>query len=148
MTRAERKRLVAEILRELCRTGRMNKSRDFCQHGSTSVYWHSIRVAYYSLCLAEFLHLMEHRDELIRGALLHDYFLYDWHEKDKSHRLHGFHHPKTALHNASEDFALSELEENIISRHMFPLLPAPPTRAESWIVCLVDKGCSIYEMIA
>lgn len=147
MTKAERKRFVAGALRKLCREGRMNESRAFCQHGNTAVYWHSIRVAYYSLCLAEFLHLTRHKEELIYGALLHDYFLYDWHEKDKSHRLHGFHHPRTALKNASEDFTLSELEKNIILRHMFPLIPVPPTRMESWIVCLVDKGCSIYEII-
>lgn len=145
MKRAEQKRLIAEVVRELCRQGRMSSSREFCQHGETSVYLHSIRVAYYSLILAELLHLTQHRRELVRGALLHDYFLYDWHEKDSSHRLHGFHHPKTALRNASQDFVLSRLEEDIIVKHMFPLVPVPPTRLESWIVCMVDKGCSLYE---
>ena len=29
---------------------------------------------------------------LIRGALLHDYFLYDWHKSDQGHRLHAFFH--------------------------------------------------------
>lgn len=147
MREADRKRLVAEQMLKLCREGRIQQSRQFIQHGGTSVYVHSLRVAYCSLVLADFIHLQRHRRELIRGALLHDYFLYDWHEKDKSHNLHGFRHPFTALRNAERDFILSRRERNIIIRHMFPLIPIPPTCLEGWIVCIVDKGCSIYEIL-
>ena len=131
----------------LRKKGRIQQTRQFIQHGSTTVYDHSVRVAYYSLVLAELLHLQEHQQELIRGALLHDYFLYDWHEKDKSHNLHGFRHPYTALENADKDYHLSKRERNIIVRHMFPLIPIPPVFMEGWIVCMVDKGCSIYETV-
>lgn len=146
MEAAKRKRMVAEQMWELCRKGRILQSRRFIQHGSTSVYSHSFRVAYCSLVFADLLHLQRHQRELIRGALLHDYFLYDWHEKDRSHNLHGFRHPFTALRNADRDFMLSQRERNIIIRHMFPLIPIPPTCLEGWIVCMVDKGCSIYEI--
>ena len=84
----------------------------------------------------------------MRGALLHDYFLYDWHEKDPEHRLHGFHHPSTALKRASEDFRLSELERDIILHHMFPLTLFPPRSREAMIVCVVDKWCGIYETVS
>lgn len=146
MSSADRKRFIAKHVRNLSQNGRMQRSRNFIQHGSTSVYEHSIRVAYYSLSLAERLHLDRNRQELVRGALLHDYFLYDWHEKDRSHNLHGFRHPFTALRNAEMDFVLSKRERNIILRHMFPLIPLPPSCLEGWIVCMVDKGCSIYEV--
>lgn len=146
MSSADRKRFIARHVRNLSQNGRMQRSRNFIQHGSTSVYEHSIRVAYYSLSLAERLHLDRNRQELVRGALLHDYFLYDWHEKDRSHNLHGFRHPFTALRNAEADFKLSKRERNIILRHMFPLIPLPPSCLEGWIVCMVDKGCSIYEV--
>lgn len=43
-------------------------------------------------------------------------FLYDWHQKDPSHRLHGFHHPKTALGNAQRDYHLNWKEK--ISSHV------------------------------
>ena len=82
---------------------------------------------------------------LVRGALLHDYFLYDWHQKDPSHRLHGFRHPKTALGNAQRDYYLNWKENNIIARHMFPLIPVPPQCREAWIVCLADKLCALGE---
>lgn len=59
----------------------MNKERHFTQHRGTSVYEHSIGVAYTSYFIASHLPFRFDEQALIRGALLHDYFLYDWHEK-------------------------------------------------------------------
>lgn len=127
--------------------GRLKKEKEYMQHGSTSVYEHSVKVAYISLCLAKWLHLKVNPVSLMRGALLHDYFLYDWHEKDRSHRLHGFRHASTALRNAERDFQLNEVEKNIIARHMFPLNPIPPKYKEAWVVCLADKYCAFLETV-
>ena len=77
--------------------------------------------------------------------LRHDYFLYDCHENDPSHRLHGFTHPKRALINATADWNLSDRTQNIILRHMFPLTPVPPACREAWLVCLADKVCALAE---
>lgn len=118
---------------------------EYVQHGNTSCLYHSVAVAYYSLALVNIFKIRCDRKSLVTGALLHDYFLYDWHENDASHRLHGFRHPKTALNNACRDYSLNEIEKNIISRHMFPLIPIPPRHIEGVIVCLVDKVCSLYE---
>lgn len=115
----------------------------FCQHGDTTCLLHSVAVAYYSSRLANWLGIRFHRKELLRGALLHDYFLYDWH--DHTHRFHGFTHPRTALQNAQRDFILTGIEKDIILKHMFPLTFSPPACRESILVCLVDKGCSLYE---
>lgn len=115
------------------------------QHGDTTVLLHCLAVAYFSLKIAKTLRLRCDRNSLVRGALLHDYFLYDWHIPDKSHKLHGFHHPARALSNAKNDFELTRTEEDIIAHHMFPLTPIPPQSREAMLVCLVDKGCGIYE---
>ena len=88
---------------------------------------------------------MYKRQALIRGALLHDYFLYDWHDKANGHHWHGFTHPGTALHNASEDWKLTPVEREIIKKHMFPLTPIPPTCREALLVCLADKICAAKE---
>ena len=125
----------------------LGRIADYPQHGSTSRLMHSVAVAYYSYCLAKATGLSFHWEELVRGALLHDYFLYDWHQKDKSHSWHGFRHADAALKNAKEDFELSFIEENIIERHMFPLNPKPPACREAWIVCIADKYCAIKEII-
>ena len=94
------------------------------------------------------LNIRIHIRQMIRGALLHDYFLYDWHKQEVPHRFHGFTHPKTALRNAERDFDLSERECDIISKHMFPLTLVPPMHRESWIVSMADKYCALRETFA
>lgn len=136
---------IRNMIYELEEQGRFEREKDFYQHGNTSVYAHSIRVAELSLQMAERLPMQVDKKSLIRGALLHDYFLYDWHEPDPSHRLHGFTHPSTAWRNACNDFYLNEKEQNIIRRHMFPLVPIPPACREAWIVCVADKYCALCE---
>ena len=142
---------VELIARELESRGRFGLTRSFIQHGDVSVHAHVRSVARASVAIAGTLGRMGiHVDwrSLIRGALLHDYFLYDWHDADPSHRLHGFTHPSTALARAEEDFDLTDRERNIIARHMFPLVPIPPTCREAWIVCMADKACALYETAA
>lgn len=141
-------RLLRELRRQLVpllSSSRLWLSDCALQHGDTTVLLHCLAVAYFSLLLAKKLKLHCDKNSLVRGALLHDYFLYDWHESDKSHRLHGFHHASRALTNAQADLTLTKTEEDIIAHHMFPLTPAPPRCREAVLVCLVDKGCGLYE---
>ena len=74
--------------------------KKFSQHGNTTVFDHCLAVAKFSLLYAYFfektLKIEFDKDSLVRGALLHDYFLYDWHIKGKAEGLHGFSHPRTA----------------------------------------------------
>ena len=150
MSRERRRAIEARVAAAAARLekeGRYTATRRCIQHGKVSVYAHCVSVADTACVLAETLHLRVNERALIRGALLHDYFLYDWHEKDKSHRLHGFYHPSTALRNAKEDFDLNPIEENMIARHMFPLTPIPPRYKEAWILCLADKYCATVETL-
>ncbi len=118
----------------------------YIQHGKTSCLHHSIAVAYYSFLTIKALRINCDYQSLIMGAMLHDYFLYDWHIKDPSHKFHGFRHPGFALNNAMQVRDLNKIECNIIQRHMFPLTPIPPIYRESIVVCLIDKLCSTYEI--
>ena len=47
--------------------------------------------------------------------------------------------------NARRVFELSEVERDIIRKHLFPLTPVPPRYREGWLVVLADKVCSVYE---
>jgi len=136
-----------EIVKEVCRESSFPETEQYIQHGITSVYDHSLAVAYYSCWLAERFQIKVRKRELIRGALLHDYFLYDWHEKTEGRRFHGFTHPGCALRNAARDFNLTRVEKDIIRKHMFPLTPIPPMCREGLLVCIADKVCSTYETI-
>ena len=98
-----------------------------------------------SLKIASFFNARIDESSLVRGALLHDYSLYDWHDKSARPHLHGYVHPGIALRNAMQDFELNETEQDIIKHHMFPLTPVPPRTKEGWIVTLADKFCSLYE---
>lgn len=149
-TRERARAEVLDVARALERDGRFGLTRTFIQHGSVSVHDHVIAVATSSVRAADALGrvgVRVDRASLVRGALLHDYFLYDWHDPDPSHRLHGFKHPFFALARAEEDFDLTDRERNIIVRHMFPLVPVPPTCREAWIVCLADKWCALAETV-
>jgi uncharacterized protein len=123
--------------------------KNYIQHGETTVFEHCVAVAKYSLLMAYFLErtlkINVDKDSLVRGALLHDYFLYDWHIKDQSRRFHGFRHPGIAKRNADRDFDLNDIEKDIISKHMFPLTPFLPMHRESYIVSIADKWCALAE---
>lgn len=117
----------------------VKSQKNFIQHGDTSIYEHSLNVAMLSLFIVSLLNIRVNERAIVRGALLHDYFLYDWHKKSNENRRHGFYHAGRALKNARRDFRLSPVEEDIIEKHMFPLNIAPPKYRESVIVCIADK---------
>lgn len=142
-----RDRYFNDFFRYISKAGHFSQTKKYIQHGDTSVYSHCVAVAYVSLWLTYFLHISVSKRSLLMGAFLHDYFLYDWHDSDPSHRLHGFTHPKRALINASADWKLSPRTKNIILRHMFPLTPIPPSCKEAWLVCLADKTCALAETL-
>ena len=93
----ERQHLFNLVLSELEQKGNLVHEKKAIQHGSTTVYEHSVGVAGASLKLAELFHIKVNEKALVKGALLHDYFLYDWHEKRKGHHFHGFTHPGLSL---------------------------------------------------
>lgn len=133
------------IVESLDKEGRYSLTKRYCHHGSTTIYEHCKNVAFASCKIAKKFNLRVNYEWMIRGALLHDYYFYDWHVREKEHMLHGFRHPKTALKNAQQDFRLEKVEENIILCHMFPLTIVPPMTIEGWIVCIADKICAVQE---
>ncbi len=138
---------VCTVAKQLSHSGRLSQTKYHMQHGDVPVYKHCLAVAVCSLKLADFWKLDIDSDSLIRGALLHDYFLYDWHDSSVCLNWHGFVHPKKALANAQEDFDLNDLEKDIIVHHMFPLNLSPPRSKEAWLVCIADKLCAITETV-
>ena len=114
-------------------------------HGKTTVYEHCIMVALESYKYALSKRLLLDYPALIRGALLHDYYFYDWH-KNKPFTFHGLKHNHIALKNAKHDFSLSKREKDIIINHMFPLTIFHfPKSKEAWIVCRIDKKVALLD---
>ena len=123
------------------------RMKKYTQHGKVSTYDHCLRVARNSYRLCKALKMKVKEEDLVRGAMLHDYFLYDWHDPDPDRPLHGFYHPKAALKNARRDYGVNAREEDIILHHMFPLTLSPPRTKEGLLVCLADKLCAVRETV-
>lgn len=142
-----------ELLRaygyDIINSDNFKKTSEFIQHGSMTVNAHCIDVARCSLAISQRFHIPCNRRELVRGALLHDYFLYDWHDKYRADRVrfHGFFHPGIALKNAAREYQLTDREKDIIKKHMWPLTVVPPMCREAWIVTAADKYCSFMETV-
>lgn len=120
----------------------------FIQHGSVSTLDHCLRVSRTSLRLARGLHLHVDEKRLVEGALLHDFFLYDWHDRSTSMPHHATMHPVYAAKNARELLGADEAVQDIIRTHMWPLPPGRvPTSTEAWLVCVADKACSLHETL-
>lgn len=120
----------------------------YIQHGNTSCRKHCIQVSYlsYRICRKRG---WDYRSAA-RAGLLHDLFLYDWHThaRETGNHFHGFTHPRIALRNAARYFTLTEMEEDIILRHMWPLTPIPPKSREGFVIVYADKFCSSGEIAA
>ena len=142
---------IMEHGHEILASKNYDSMKDFIQHGNISVHEHCLRVAEMSLKINEKLKKINIRlneRAIVRGALLHDYFLYDWHDKTARHKLHGFYHPGVALSNAEKEFGLTDRERDIISKHMFPLtITKIPRYRDAWVVSAADKWCSVVETV-
>lgn len=138
------KREYNSIVREIAYHEEFGKTRNYRHHHS-SIYSHCLSVSYSSYVISK--HLKLDYKSVARGALLHDFFLYDWRlAHPQKGRNHGLEHPKTALRNAMAYFPLNETEKDIIRRHMWPFTLALPQYAESYLVLIIDKYIASKEL--
>ena len=129
-----------EIICDIVTNEEFMKLQDEVHH-STTRFDHSIRVAY------EVYNKLKGKNpnyvEVTRAALLHDFFFDSELSSSQSDRLNN--HPMISLNNAKKYFELSELQEDIIISHMYPLSHKMPKYKESWIVSFTDKKVAIQE---
>lgn len=132
------------IILDLTSNSVVQQMKVYKQHYDTSCYEHCFNVAYYSYLICKKFNL--DYKSVARSGMLHDLFLYDWRTRIEDRKgLHAFTHPRTALDNAKELFELSEKEEDIILKHMWPVTIKFPKYKESYIVTIVDKFCAMQE---
>ena len=126
---------------------RIQKMDEFIQHGRTTTLQHVIRVAALALWFNKVLRAGVNEDDLFLAAILHDYYLYDWHTFGD--KLHGYHHPYIAAQNAARDFNASHAVQRMIETHMWPLnIRDIPRSRGAWILTLSDKVISTQETVA
>lgn len=137
------------ILEGIESNGAVQEMKKYNQHGSVSTYEHCRNVAKLSYDINKLFSMNADLDVLLTGAMLHDFYLYDWHHEDQGeHKLHGFKHARTARDNAKKHFDIDDRTSHVIYSHMWPLNPKRlPRTKEAWIVCVADKCISLYETI-
>ncbi len=123
----------------------VQKLKDFTQHHYTTRLDHCISVSYKSYRLAKKFN--GDARATARAGLLHDLFYYDWRDTKFDEGTHAYVHPRLAVKNAEKLTELSDLERDIIIKHMWLATAALPKYKESYIVTFVDKYCACQEVI-
>ena len=133
------------IIKDIKENEKVNLMKNYRQHFNTSCYEHCYNASYYCFLIAKKLH-WDYKS-VARAAMLHDLFLYDWRKRENDRKgFHAFTHGNTACQNACKLFNLTEKEQNIIKRHMFPVTLIPPKSKEGLLLTLVDKYCGLIEI--
>lgn len=117
----------------------------YVQHGRVSTLAHCMSVARTSLWLSRKLHLEVDTQAMLVGALLHDFYLYDWHG---SGWRHSYRHAERARRNAVRYFGIDERTQQVIRCHMWPIsITHVPSSREALMVTLSDKYTSLNETL-
>lgn len=130
-------------IEDLLVTEEVQKLANYTQHMNSTRLEHSISVSYTSYKLAKQFH--GDVRATARAGLLHDLFYYDWRTTKFDEGSHAYMHPRIAVKNAEKITELSDLERDIIIKHMWGATITPPKYKEGYIVTLVDKYCAIAE---
>ena len=134
--------LVSDIL---C-SDEFRQMKSHRHHVKSNTRDHSIKVAFLCYLYHKKFSPNIDRRELVRGALLHDYYLYDWHDRSPGTRRHAIAHPRRALNNALKKYPdLTKTQQDMILHHMFPLSPIPPLTREGWVLWIYDKVAAISD---
>ncbi len=126
---------------DIIMTQELQELKNYTHHVCTTRFQHSVNVSYYNYKVCRFFGWNE--KAAARAGLLHDLYFYS--TDNKPSKKHLKNHPLTALHNASEYFSLSPMEQDIISKHMFPITKELPKYKETYVIVFVDKYCALAE---
>lgn len=144
MWKTQNRLYFEEIIQDLLEDPDVQKMRMLPQHSKGgNCLDHSLYVSYLSFLICRRLGL--NYVSAARAGLLHDFSLRNWDEDEMGvKRL--WKHPHLALENASARYDLSDLEKDIIVKHMWPLTRPLPRHRESFVVSVADKMCAVMEM--
>jgi uncharacterized protein len=134
-----------EIIDEFITNEKVLSMKDYIQHCNVNCFEHCLDVSHTSYKVAKKLNL--DYKSVTRAAMVHDMFLYDWHQKENRHSGHAYNHAKIACKNAQVEFKLSDKEKDMIEKHMWPIPLKLPKSKEGMVLTFVDKYCTLKEEI-
>ena len=138
---------IEETLSDILTSPVVDKMKNIVHHGKISVYNHSKKVTALAYKINKFFSLHCNQKTLLTSAMLHDFYLYDWHIV-KHDEYHAYYHPKEALKNAEHYFGkLTDKQTDMILAHMWPMHLMPPRSKEGMILTAADKICASLDFM-
>ena len=145
----EEKQKLENIYQVFLNDEKIKRMQSISMHRGSNCYEHSFKVAKFAMKIAlrgnkKNLNL----EALLIGAILHDYYLYDWRKDRSNKKKHSRKHPYLASENASKDFDISKEIKKIIETHMWPFnFKDFPNTKEARIVSIADKNVALCEAL-
>ncbi len=135
------------LIKELLLLREVQALKEFTHHRVATRFQHSLNVSYYLYLLCRFCRLDS--KSAARAGLLHDLYFYETnhYSKHENHMGHCQYHPTAALKNALKVTAINPKEEDMITKHMWPMTSRRPKYAETYLLTFVDKYCAIMEFL-
>lgn len=143
----ERKAELEKFYQQFLHDERILKMKEIPMHRGSNCFLHSFRVA--RLCIKRAQrHKHVNYEVLLVGAILHDYYLYDWRKNRELRKKHGRNHPMIAARKAKEDFGISDEVSKIIETHMWPInFKKFPKTKEARILMNADTDIATREFM-
>ena len=142
----EKKQELESVYQSFLNDERIVRMKDIQMHRGSNCYIHSFKVAKLAIKRA----LRHNKGDLyviLLGAILHDYYLYDWRTDKSKMKSHITNHPYVAAENAERDFGIHEPIKRVIKSHMWPFNIAEfPKTKEARIISLADKTIYLKEI--
>ena len=143
----EERQQLEQVYQAFLNNEKIMRMKDIPMHRGSNCYLHSFKVAKKAIHYAEKSRKKDLNFHIILlGAILHDYYLYDWRSDRSKRKKHGHNHPQIASDNAFRDFNIPQEVRRIIETHMWPLnIREYPKSREAKIVSICDKAVTIKE---
>jgi uncharacterized protein len=132
-----------DTVRDIVSLPQYQKLKKFVHHNSTSRYQHCLNTAWCMFVVCKNRGLAY--KSAARGAMLHDFYLYNTRDFRRTGMDHDAVHPRCALRNAEKYFEIDEIMRDCILHHMWPAAAGKPETAEGKLMTLVDKYCASVE---
>ena len=143
----EQKDRLENLYQSFLKDEKILRMKDISMHRGSNCYIHCFKVA--KRAVNKSLNKKDINLEVVLlGAILHDYYLYDWRKDRSKLKKHGKNHPIIAIENAIRDFNISNDVQKVIKSHMWPInIKEYPNTKEAKVVSLSDKAVTICESL-
>ena len=144
---SEQKEKLESIYQSFLHDERIIRMKEFKMHRGSNCYEHTFKVVKRAMHHVEISRKKNIKPEIVLlGAILHDYYLYDWRVDRSKLKGHAKNHVQIALENASKDFNISPEVKEVIGTHMWPInIKQYPKSREAKIVSINDKLVALCE---